>query len=268
MNSIFRLESVRGYQAADHLYKIASRSILGHFSSLEKAKIAISKDNNTAFEAEHTYAYFIKEITVDGEPGEVNWLSVRSYDRQGLLIDECLQDYNLVNQFKGRSPGDIRFRIGDIVEVLDCDIIFTGIIAALPPTSEENLPVLDAMDDSYLVLPLDAGPIDHLHIPPTHTFFIKDKLAKECIDYLNTKLLIHQGRQNEADMRSICRIDGHRYLYNFATMPSKSICRRCHQKWLADYSGDLIKGDIWKEVEAFKNDPRTDEELVRAWGGR
>jgi len=69
-------------------------------------------------------------------------------------------------------------------------------------------------------------------------------------------------------MSSICEIEGHQYLYNFATLPSKSICRRCHRKWLADYSGDLINGEIWKQVDRFENDPRTDDELVKEWSNR
>ena len=69
-------------------------------------------------------------------------------------------------------------------------------------------------------------------------------------------------------MSTICAIEGHDNLYNFTSLPSKCICRRCHQKWKADYSGDLIHGEIWKPVDAFENDNRIDEELIKAWGGQ
>ena len=38
-----------------------------------------------------------------------------------------------------------------------------------------------------------------------------------------------------------------------------------HQKWRADYSGDLIHGEIWHEVDAFEGETRTDEEIIKAW---
>ena len=124
-----------------------------------------------------------------------------------------------------------------------------------------------ALDDSYMVLPLEIGSIDHLHIAPTNTFPLHFPLEEAYANYLRTRLLIFQGRIAEADMSVLCEIEGHQYLYNFDTLPSKSICRRCHRKWLADYNGDLINGEIWKEVDRFDNDPRKDEELIKAWGG-
>ena len=154
------------------------------------------------------------------------------------------------------------------MEVLDGKRLFTAIVAELPPTPEDGFYGLDALDDSYMVLPLESGHIDHLHIAPTHTFFLRHPLEEDWANYLRTRLLIFQGREDEADMSSICELEGHQYLYNFATLPSKSICRRCHRKWLADYSGDLINGEIWKQVDRFENDPRTDDELVKEWSNR
>ena len=120
----------------------------------------------------------------------------------------------------------------------------------------------------YLVLPMDSGSIDHLHIAPTHTFTLQHPIEKESLDYLRNRLLIYQGREDEADMRCICEIEGHQYLYNYVGIPpSKRICSHCHQKWRADYSGDLIHGEIWHEVDAFEGDERTDEEIIKDWGG-
>ena len=268
MKSIFRLEEIRIYDSEEHWYRDASIDIIGHYSSLEKARDAILKNNQETWDAEEIMAYMVKEIAVDGELRNVRWLSVRTYDSHGNLIDECPQDYNLCNQFEGRNPDTIRFHVGDVVEVLEGHHLFTAIIAALPLTPVDNFPVLDAEDDCYLVLPLDASGLDHLHIPPTHTFALQHPLEKEGLDYLHTRLLIFQGRQDETDMRCICEIEDHQYLYNFAWMPSKCICRRCHQKWKADYSGDIIHGEIWHEVDAFEGDTRTDEEIIKAWGGK
>ncbi len=265
MTSIFRLEVIRIYDSEEHWYRDASIGILGHFSSLDKAVEAMRKNNDETYDAEYIFAYMVKEIDVDGELGDVRWLSVRTYDINGTLIDQCLQNYNLVNQFEGRRPEAIRFHVGDIVEVLEGHHLFAAIIEALPPTPDDHFPLFDAEDDCYLVLPLNDKRIDHLHIAPTHTFPLSKTLEKEAIDYLNTRLEIAQKK--EADMRNICAIEGHDDLYNFTTQPSKCICRRCHQKWKADYSGNLIHDEIWKPVNTFENETRTDEELIKAWSG-
>lgn len=269
MSSIYRLEEIRSYDSEEHWYRDASIGIVGHYSSLEKVMEAIRENNQETWDAEEIMAYLVKEIAVDGEPRNVDWLSVRTYDSQGNLMDACLQDYNLCNQFEGRNPEAIRFKIGDIVEVLEGRRLYTAIVAALPPTPEDHFPILDALDDCYLVLPLDPGPIDHLHIAPTHTFSLQHPLEKEGIDYLRNRLLIYQGREDEVDKSSICEIEGHQYLYNYVGIPpSKCICRRCHQKWRADYSGDLIHGDVWHEVDAFEGDERTDDEIIKDWGAK
>lgn len=111
MSSIFRLEEIRSYDSEEHWYRDASIGIVGHYSSLEKVMKAMRTNNQETWDAEEIMAYLVKEIAVDGEIGEVSWLSVRSYDRLGTLIDECLQDYNLCNQFEGRNPETIRFRL-------------------------------------------------------------------------------------------------------------------------------------------------------------
>lgn len=209
MNSIFRLEEIRSYDSEEHWCRDASIGIVGHYSSLEKVMEAMRKNNQETWDAEEIMAYRVKEIAVDGGLRDVDWLSVRTYDPQGDLIDACLQDYNLCNQFEGRNPEAIRFKVGDIVEVLECHKLITAIVAALPPTPEDHFPVLDAMDDCYLVLPLDSGHIDHLHVPPTHTFALQYPLGKEGLEYLRNRLLIYQGHKDEADMSSICKIEDH-----------------------------------------------------------
>ena len=202
MKSIFRLEEIRSYDSEEHWCRDASIGIVGHYSSLEKVREAMLTNNQETWDAEEIMAYMVKEIPVDGGLRDVGWLSVRTYDPQGNLMDACLQDYNLCNQFEGRNSEAIRFKIGDIVEVLEGRRLYTAIVAALPPTPEDHFPVLDAMDDCYLVLPLDSGHIDHLHVPPTHTFALQHPLENEGLDYLRKRLLIYQGREDEADMSS------------------------------------------------------------------
>ena len=64
----------------------------------------------------------------------------------------------------------------------------------------------------------------------------------------------------------ICKLFGHKFRYNFATLPNKCICGRCHQKWKADYSKDnLIWGELWNKVDSFEGETRSDEELIEKW---
>ena len=74
-----------------------------------------------------------------------------------------------------------------------------------------------------------------------------------------------KGYLDDAKPSDICEKKGHLLLYNHPSQPSKAICERCHQKWVADYSGDLINDTIWKVVDHFDNETRTDEELIAKW---
>ena len=179
--SIFRLEEIR----SDATVAEASRdfeaihAIRGHFSSLEKAVAAMKRNALETYCPEEIYAYLVKEIAVDGNVGDVDWLSVRSYDPSGNLLEECPQDYNLVNDFHGRNKEDIHFKVGDIVEALCFTRIVIGIIAALPPTPEDHFPVLDASDDCYLILPISENLDSHIHVYPTHVFRLRHVLSEE-----------------------------------------------------------------------------------------
>lgn len=186
--SIFRLDEIRCDKAESPNYLEAITSIRGHFSSLEKAVSAMKRNASETYLPEEIYAYLIKEIAIDGNLGDVDWLSVRSYAPSGRLLEECLHDYNLVNQFHGRNKEDIHFKVGDIVEALCYNRIYFGIIAALPPTPEDHFATLDALDDSYLILPISEDPDFHLHVPPTHVFKLNHFVSEENIARLREKL--------------------------------------------------------------------------------
>ena len=74
-----------------------------------------------------------------------------------------------------------------------------------------------------------------------------------------------KGYPDNATPKEICEKKGHQILYNHPSQPSKAICERCRQKWIADYSGDIINGDIWKEVDSFEGETRSDNELIAKW---
>ncbi len=58
----------------------------------------------------------------------------------------------------------------------------------------------------------------------------------------------------------ICYIFGHKWIYNFSWMPSRAICSRCFAK--AEF--DLSKLE-WNSVELFKNEKRTNKQLINQW---
>ena len=76
--SIFRLDEIR----CDDTVAEASRDfeaisfVRGHFSSLEKAIAAMKRNASETYFPEEIYAYLVKEIAVDGNLGDVDWLSL------------------------------------------------------------------------------------------------------------------------------------------------------------------------------------------------
>lgn len=60
--------------------------------------------------------------------------------------------------------------------------------------------------------------------------------------------------------RVICRFFGHRWKYNFPSIPNKAMCIRCKCKAVLD-----LKKLEWNSVDAFTGEKRTDKEIVRDW---
>lgn len=58
----------------------------------------------------------------------------------------------------------------------------------------------------------------------------------------------------------MCKYFGHKWMYNFTSLPSKAICRRCKCKSRFD-----IKELEWNVVDDFAGDKRTDEQLIEIW---
>ena len=127
---------------------------------------------------EDVYAFFIREVPVDVPAPGVHCLSERVYGPDGQLID--FRDFSSVDDapgvFEGRSPERIRFKQGDIVEVLGRDEVELAFVAGFPTSREEasrinseGIITLDVTDDSYMVF---LGPTFsfHQHIDALHVF--------------------------------------------------------------------------------------------------
>jgi len=116
-----------------------------------------------------------------------------SFNADGDLGDFVALDE--MGWYRGRKKEDIRFKVGDIVEVVGGDYADLGIVGALPLTTDrysrlEEDPeecehpsrYLDAQDDCYLVYTLgEVG--SHIHpvcysvFPPTHP--VPEKIAAQ-----------------------------------------------------------------------------------------
>ena len=100
----------------------------------------------------------------------------RSYTADGQLNDRSKTNHSGV--FCGRRQEDIRFQVGDMVEIVSNDYVELAIVGALPPTKEwyqERVADcretytgrwfrLDFSDDCYLVYPFQAERGYHEHI--------------------------------------------------------------------------------------------------------
>lgn len=58
----------------------------------------------------------------------------------------------------------------------------------------------------------------------------------------------------------MCRIFGHKWKYNFPSLPNKAICTRCKAKAKLD-----LHTLEWESIKTFEGEKRTDDELCRAW---
>lgn len=118
---------------------------------------------------EDVYAFYIREVPVDVPAPGTQCLSERVYGPDGQLID--FRDFSSVDDapgvFEGRSPEMIRFKQGDIVEVLGMDEVELAFVANGPVSREEAsrinskaIVTLDVTDDSYMVF---LGPTFSFH---------------------------------------------------------------------------------------------------------
>lgn len=58
----------------------------------------------------------------------------------------------------------------------------------------------------------------------------------------------------------ICKIFGHKWKYNFPSLPNKAICSRCKIK--AELNLRTLE---WYNVNSFEGVKRSDEELCKKW---
>lgn len=143
MKTVFEL--IRIYTNSKTRYPLRKSQIntMGLFSTLAKAEAQMIQDAEGYYESEQerlkdiaekeeyrndekrfghdvVLAYRITEYELDTEVWKCSSTqSVRTYTADGKPNDESLLDYQCERHFKGRTPEQIRFQPGDIVEVID-----------------------------------------------------------------------------------------------------------------------------------------------------
>ena len=141
------------------------------------------KRNYSCWDKEQTYyadclGYYIVEYRLCASLEQYSkdvpvW---RSYTADGELNDRSKTNHSGV--FCGRRQEDIRFHVGDMVEIVSNDYVELAVVGALPPTKEwyqERVADcretytgrqfrLDFSDDCYLVYPFQAESGYHEHV--------------------------------------------------------------------------------------------------------
>lgn len=159
MKTIFELIRIYTSSKAHYPLRKTRTYDLGLFSTLAKAETQMRKDVKERQEYEQerlkdiaedeesrndekhfghdiVLAYKIIELELDAKTYE-DVQSVRTYNADGQPNDECLLDAACERHFKGRTPDQIRFQPGDIVEVIDERTAELCVVGHAQPTVED-----------------------------------------------------------------------------------------------------------------------------------
>ena len=147
-------------------------------STLQQATDFLQEYIKTPAHTEDVYVFFIRELPVDVPASGHECLSERVYGPAGELIDS--RSFSTVWEkpgiFEGRGQEEIRFKPGDIVEVMKLNEVELAFVAGTPTSREEaarinskGLIKLDVTDDTYTVF-LGPDYTSHRHIDALNVF--------------------------------------------------------------------------------------------------
>ena len=204
-NTIFELNSIRIDGGRYPIRRVCHQQ-MGIYSSQENAEAAIRTFIESWQRQDIDYrddylGFIIYERLVDSKPDRDNCISVCTFNADGELNDRTMMDTH--RKFHGRPQELIRFKKGDIVEVVDDYRVELCIVATQPPSIQdfENIKVraeadmrkrgvadyiyeMDDGDDQYMVYPVNGD--YHLHVrsemvfPPTKK--VSSRLRKKLLD--------------------------------------------------------------------------------------
>lgn len=186
METVFHLQGVSVWGKRFPVKK-TSRWSLGYFSTLAKAEkeirdYVVNSQHDGDGYTSSDYCFIITEWEIDNDDGQ-NIISRQTYLKDGSFYDRNYVDRDKV--FRGRPKDKIRFKHGDIVEVMDNGYLRLAIVDS-EPTSVERVNYLheraikkghlkegedlfmDISDDQYMVYDLTGG--GHSHIESQFVF--------------------------------------------------------------------------------------------------
>lgn len=198
MKTIFEIEliSTHGtrYPVRKRLYNLS----LGAYTTLEKAEKAMMRVVKNWDTDEDNYCFIITERKLNPKPDKEDVVGVRTYLPDGSWYEE-----NMVGQdgvFRGRPNERIRFKIGDVVEVLYGKTVELAIVGNTPPSLEfaEQMRkrrlgngvtdefFMDKFDDSYTIY--DTHPGGHTHVESQFVFPTRKPVSKKLVQKLKEQM--------------------------------------------------------------------------------
>ena len=198
MKTIFELEliSTHGtrYPVRKRLYNLS----LGAYTTLEKAEKAMMRVVKNWDTDEDNYCFIITERKLNPKPDKEDVVGVRTYLPDGSWYEENMVGQNGV--FRGRPNERIRFKIGDVVEVLYGKTVELAIVGNTPPSLEfaEQMRqrrlekgmtdgfFMDKFDDSYTIY--DTRPGGHTHVESQFVFPTRKPVSEKLVQKLKEQL--------------------------------------------------------------------------------
>ena len=198
MKTIFEIEliSTHGtrYPVRKRLYNLS----LGAYTTLEKAEKAMMRVVKNWDTDEDNYCFIITERKLNPKPDKEDVVGVRTYLPDGSWYEE-----NMVGQdgvFRGRPNERIRFKIGDVVEVLYGKTVELAIVGNTPPSLEFTEQMrkrrlgngvtdeffMDKFDDSYTIY--DTHPGGHTHVESQFVFPTRKPVSEKLVQKLKEQM--------------------------------------------------------------------------------
>ena len=171
---------------------------LGAYTTLEKAEKAMQKVVKSWGMESDTFCYIIIERKLNPKPQEEDMVGVRTYLPDGSWYEENMVGRDGV--FRGRPKERIRFKIGDVVEVLYGGAVELAIIGNTPPSLEfaEQMRkrrlgngvtdefFMDKFDDSYTIY--DTHPGGHTHVESQFVFPTRKPVSEKLVQKLKEQM--------------------------------------------------------------------------------
>ena len=204
--TVFELSKIKLENLNYPLRKTYKRT-LGVYSSLDKAYEAL-QEFVAEEDSKYTMGYIVEERVLDASYWKNVIISTYTYTKYGTLNDGCVwTDENNpggYNPFYGRPKEEIRFKLGDIVEVCQGNESELQIICHTPTSTEEfdrykarwekegklpeNGTYFDSTDNTYLTYSIGIGDT-HDHPMASDVFAPTKKVPNKIKRKLQGKLL-------------------------------------------------------------------------------